>query len=1697
MFRSVSVLLTANSTTFVSQMRAAGASLDDFHRKAEMGAAKTEASAMKAHKALTGLAVVAATVLAVGLASSVKAAAEFEVALKNVATISDSVRDNFGAASKQVIDLSTRLPQSAKTLAEGLYEIASSGFQGADGMEVLAKSATAASAGLTSTNVAAKGISAVLNAYGKSAAEAGDVSDILFQTVNLGVVTFEELSMQLGDFVGTAAQLGVPIDEAASAFAAMTLSGVNAAEAATSLNGAMIAFIKPSEAMIAAAKTLGFESSVAMVQELGLKDSIELLGKSTGGSIEAIARLFNERRALRGVTALLAAEGENYRRTEEGIVDVTSRAGATQKALNIQMESASAQWKVFRNQIDAGRIALGTALLPVLVDTMRGMRELGSDALPTLRAGWEDVQSAWEKVLPFFEATGEVGANLIDIIGDLVDRFGPLAAALGSVAATAFVGALIAAAQALEALTGLVADNEMLATALAVAFGVKLVSSLIAAATAFGALKLEQAAVGLYNLVGAAEQGALALGAVNAVSLGGIIGITTLLITELKRGTDQAKALGVELKKNVGDLKAPDALQRISDEAARMAAEVEKGAEKMKLLGAVSGIDLNHTDKKLKAIADAAKSASEEANKLAIAFDENVNTVANATGLTAAEVKKLANTLGVDLTGAFGKSKDERQKLIDHVTKTKEELDALKAKAYGAGAGLSDAFGKSEEDILAAAEAADKFTASVTEAFNKGFDVLSNFADATKQHAQALEAEASAADKVASASDRVADAQQRAAEAQEGISEAHERAAEAQEQVIEAHDRVAESEQDLADLRVDVSERSAEAQEKYAERVEESNENILRAEEDLAEKRISLAEDVADAQRRIEEDRLEGQERINAAEQRIRDVQKRAADDARERRQRDQDRARLDAAKTPEERQRIQAEIDRRKSREDEQKAREQASKDLKDAQADLQKIREENAEKEKKNQEALAEAQKAQADGIKEAERAVTDARKEGLAVQKEGRELAKQAVEDEKQIAAAVKSVEDARRGVIDAQKNAADAESGIADAERDHAKASGEVTRAERDRTSALAEMNDAQEKVKATSLEGFFQNQIAEAKKFAEGIREAARQGLDPAYIAQLLQEGPEKAAPILDAIMQDQTGTLVRQMNQARDGLKTVQEQMVEAARVTQRAINTTNTDMAAEYGRAMEILAAKAALGGQATAQAIADKLQIGVGEVERIAKDYVIVLTKGINPMLEAIGARPVAMDQSESRTSAGIQQFAMGGRVPGQGDGDTVPAMLTPGEYVFSKPAVQNIGVENLEREHKRARRGYATGGFVYPDDVPVPPGQMDDFGSVLGYSGAMADQKMYYAVRDFVAKHPPNKGKGGGGSSAGGYGYQALIDFLKAKGVEHEVTSTQRDGSITSSGNLSLHATGQAADFWSNNMREIFDTFGTISSSLQELFYDPAGRSVKNGEWADFTVGGHEDHVHAATFAAGSGPGIPGVGGGGRGTGAATGELDDWIRDGLALAGKPASWHDGIRARAMQESSGDPNAINEWDSNYEAGTPSKGIMQMIDPTFQAHKVDGYDDIWNPVHNIAAASNYIASRYGDPYSLPAGGYAKGGLVDVLKNLPTFHAGGIVPGDKEVIARLEGGEGILSRQSMALGSPLGTYINQTISSALSRHGIGGGTSTAVMPDLSGLAAQIGEQVASAIAKAGIKVEANGRQIGDVVAEEFRRRGKR
>lgn len=141
-------------------------------------------------------------------------------------------------------------------------------------------------------------------------------------------------------------------------------------------------------------------------------------------------------------------------------------------------------------------------------------------------------------------------------------------------------------------------------------------------------------------------------------------------------------------------------------------------------------------------------------------------------------------------------------------------------------------------------------------------------------------------------------------------------------------------------------------------------------------------------------------------------------------------------------------------------------------------------------------------------------------------------------------------------------------------------------------------------------------------------------------------------------------------------------------------------------------------------------------------------------------------------------------------------------------------------------------------------------------------------------------------------------------------------------------------------------------------------------------------------------------------------AGGGAEQWASLGakaLEMTGQSLDNLPSLLRRMMQESGGNPTAINNWDSNAAAGIPSKGLMQVIDPTFRAYAMPGYDsDIWDPLSNILASIRYALSRYGSLSSAydRAGGYAEGGRV---RGPLLFDQGGYLPPGLSLVANHTG----------------------------------------------------------------------------------------
>lgn len=326
----------------------------------------------KAARVAFDVAKVGAIALAGALVASVKRAAEFEKAMLNVNSIAKLGAGEFIGMKAQVLALTRVVPQSATVLAEGLYDIQSSGFAGMEGMKVLEAAAKGASAGLTDTSVSAKGLTAILNAYGYGADKAAGITDLMFKVVDRGVVSFEELAGTIGDTTALSAPLGVKIEEVGAALALMTRKGIDANNATTQINAIMLSLLKPSQQAVELAEDLGLGWDAQALRGKGLVGVLEDMIVATGGNEEQMATLLGNSRAIRGAFVLAGDGGKAF---NAELLEMQDHLGATDTALSYQKQGLAFQLGILKNNIDAIAIGIGTALLPKITPVIQGISE--------------------------------------------------------------------------------------------------------------------------------------------------------------------------------------------------------------------------------------------------------------------------------------------------------------------------------------------------------------------------------------------------------------------------------------------------------------------------------------------------------------------------------------------------------------------------------------------------------------------------------------------------------------------------------------------------------------------------------------------------------------------------------------------------------------------------------------------------------------------------------------------------------------------------------------------------------------------------------------------------------------------------------------------------------------------------------------------------------------------------------------------------------------------------------------------------------------------------------------------------------------------------------------------------------------------------------------------------------------------------
>ncbi len=184
----------------------------------------------------------------------------------------------------------------------------------------------------------------------------------------------------------------------------------------------------------------------------------------------------------------------------------------------------------------------------------------------------------------------------------------------------------------------------------------------------------------------------------------------------------------------------------------------------------------------------------------------------------------------------------------------------------------------------------------------------------------------------------------------------------------------------------------------------------------------------------------------------------------------------------------------------------------------------------------------------------------------------------------------------------------------------------------------------------SLQDYYRQALAAASGFTSELNKAAEKGLDPELIGRLIAAGPTAAKPLLDAVAQDSTGSLVKMIDDSETKLKGFNAWAMEQARITAMVTGPgSSSQFSLDYSKASQIdqwFMSAAGNVNSAQLTALASKMHIPESEIMRIAKEFSIKLQA-------ALDANPLKPPPVDEINSTGGGQYIGSTFVPAHASG------------------------------------------------------------------------------------------------------------------------------------------------------------------------------------------------------------------------------------------------------------------------------------------------------------------------------------------------------------------------------------------------------------------------------------------------------------
>ena len=366
--------------------------------------------------------------LAAAGALSLRAADQFERSMATMGVLALRAGTDMTGYRETVLEASDALGTMQVQTADTYRYILSSGLAGKQAVTALNASLKAQVIGMGESVSIADYATGVIGAYGQKEMDAMRAVDALTASVRLGKGEPAEYATALGKVTGTAAVLGISLEDTLGAVSKLSYT-MSVSEGVTALNQALVSVLKPTQQTADALDSVGLsaEDVRESLGSEGILGTMKMLDKAFGGNRVELGKVFGSVRGLKAAYALLGGDMKNTEAIFKGVADST---GDLNEAFG-QIDQE--KYRIFdrmKSALSGAAIALGEQLIPVLAPAVEWIGSL-AESFGQLDEGTQKwiiyIGLAAASVGPLLVVTG----TLVSAVGNTAKGFGWAATKIG------------------------------------------------------------------------------------------------------------------------------------------------------------------------------------------------------------------------------------------------------------------------------------------------------------------------------------------------------------------------------------------------------------------------------------------------------------------------------------------------------------------------------------------------------------------------------------------------------------------------------------------------------------------------------------------------------------------------------------------------------------------------------------------------------------------------------------------------------------------------------------------------------------------------------------------------------------------------------------------------------------------------------------------------------------------------------------------------------------------------------------------------------------------------------------------------------------------------------------------------------------------------------------------------------------------